>query len=63
MKAKFGEGVKEEEEKEEEDEEEEETQAQEPIALTQGMVEDQEEEDTKGVKGEEVKEAPTPVKP
>ena len=40
------------EEAEEEDEEEGEPQIQEPLALTQGMREDKEEEETEGVKGE-----------
>lgn len=41
LKDKFGEGAKQEEEEEEEGEEEEDTQAQAPLALTQGMGEDQ----------------------
>lgn len=46
LKAKFGEGAKEEEDEVEEDEEEEDTQTQVPLALTQGMGEDQQEEET-----------------
>ena len=54
MKAKFGEGAG------DDDEEEEEVQGQEPLALTQGMGEDQEEE---GAEEEEAKEAPTKLEP
>lgn len=61
LKAKFGEGAE-----QEEEEEEEESQAQAPLSLTQGLGEDQQEEETKvveGAKEEEVKEAPTPIEP
>ena len=54
-KEKFGEGAgDDEEEDDQEDDEEEDVQVQEPLVLTQGMCEDQEEE---GVKEEEVEEA------
>ena len=64
LKAKFGKGANEkEEDDDEEDEEEKQKQTQEPLALTQGMGEDKEEEETKGVKGEKAKEAPTQAEP
>ena len=61
LKEKFGKGANEEEE--EEDEEDEEEQTQEPLALTQSMGEDKEEEKIEVSKGEEAKEAPTQAEP
>ena len=62
LKAKFGEGAgDEEEEDDEEEEEEEELQAQEPLALTQGMGEEIEKEE--GAKEEKIKEVPIPIDP
>ena len=58
LKKRFGESVDVEEEEEEEDDEEEEQQ---PLALTQGLGEDEEEKE--GVEGEEVKKAPTQAEP
>lgn len=61
LKTKFGVSAgDEEEEDDEENEEKEEVQTQEPLALTQGMGEDQEEE---GIEEEEIKEAPTQLAP